>query len=240
MRLAVCILHYGDPALTRRLHTQFLTAEPERAGDILVLDNAAPAPYAGAWTRLPKNLYWAGALAWTLDALAQAGYTHLWFCNNDAEFVSPPPYMSRLVARWQWLEKKGRVGIMSPAVTMNPYHAHMAQQTGAQCRFVPYVDGIAPVLSLECVRDAGGLDCADNPYGYGVDIWLSLRSAQAGWAVAVDHSMVMRHRYHSTAKDVEGFLPRAAIAEHAYLSARMGEDWRQQLAALQQQDVPRA
>ena len=233
MRLAVCILHYGDPARTSRLHTQFLEADPERAGDILVLDNAAPVPYAGAWTRLPENLYWAGALAWALDALAGAGYTHLWFCNNDAEFVSAPPFMHRLAARWQWLEKKGRVGIVSPAVTMNPYHAQMTLEQGAECRFARYVDGIAPVLSLECVRDIGGLDCVDNPYGYGVDIWLSLRASRAGWAVAVDHSLVMRHRYHTAAREQDGFLARAAAAEHAYLSARMGEDWREQLAVLQ-------
>lgn len=237
MRLAVCILHYGDPARTRRLHTQFTDAEPERAQDILVLDNAAPLPYAGAWTRLPENLYWAGALAWTLEALAEAGYTHLWFCNNDAEFVSSPPYMSRLATRWQWLEKKGRVGIMAPAVTMNPYHVHMAQKPGAEYTFVHYVDGIAPVLSLDCVRKVGGLDCADNPYGYGVDIWLSLRASRAGWAVAVDHKLLMRHRYHTAAREVDGFLSRAAVAEHAYLSARMGEDWREQLAGLQKQQL---
>ncbi len=232
MRLAVCILHYGDPARTARLHQQFLASDPERAGDILVLDNASPEPYPEAWTRLSENIYWSGALAWTLDAAAGAGYTHLWFCNNDAEFVSAPPFVDRLTARWRRLEKAGRVGLIAPAVTMNPYHPQMTAQPGGPCLPARYVDGIAPALSLECLRDIGGLDHAGNPYGYGVDIWLSLRAARAGWGVFVDHGLVMRHRYHTAAREQDGFLRRAAEAEQAYLSARIGADWRKQIQEL--------
>ncbi len=233
MRLAVCILHYGDPALAARLHGQLTRAEPDLAGDVLVLDNAAPQPYSGAWRRLPHNVYWAGALAWSLDALDAEGYTHVWFCNNDAELVSAPPYIGRATARWGWLERRGRTGIVSPAVTVNPYHRQMVHEPGAQCCKAAYVDGIAPLLSLECVRDVGGLDCNDNPYGYGVDIWLSLRAARAGWGVWVDHTLCMRHRYHTTANAEQGFMPRAAKAENAYLTARLGPDWRDLLLSLQ-------
>ncbi len=233
MRLAVCILHYGDPALAARLHAQFTRAEPALAGDVLVLDNAAPCAYPAPWKRLPSNVYWAGALAWTLDALGAEGYTHVWFCNNDAELLSAPPYMARVAARWKWLERRGRVGILSPSVTANPYYRHMAQTPGEQCRKAAYVDGIAPVLSLECVRAVGGLDCGDNPYGYGVDIWLSLRASRAGWGVWVDHTLTLRHRYHTTAGAEEGFMARAARAEHAYMSARLGPDWRDLLLSLQ-------
>ncbi len=233
MRLAVCILHYGDPALAARLHAQFVRADPETAGDVLVLDNAAPQPYPDPWRRLRHNVYWAGALAWSLDALDAEGYTHVWFCNNDVELVSAPPYMSRAAARWGWLERRGRVGMVSPAATSNPYHGQMVHVPGAECRRAPYVDGIAPIISLECARALGGLDCRDNPYGYGVDVWLSLRASRSGWGVWVDHGLVMRHRYHTTANGEPGFMPRAAAAEHIYMSARLGPDWKRTLAALQ-------
>ena len=234
MRLAVCILHYGSPDTTSRLHRQLLEAEPERAGDILVLDNAAPLPYPDAWIRLPHNRYWAGAFAWALDELESTGYTHVWFCNNDMVFVSPSPYMSRAEGRWSWLERRGRVGMLSPSVTTNPYHAQMKHVPGGECREAAYIDGIAPLVSLDCVRALGGLDCADNIFGYGVDVWLSCRAARAGWGVWVDHSLVVRHQYHTAAKQDHAFLSRAAVAEDAYLGKRLGPGWRETLKGLQQ------
>ena len=239
MRLALCILHYGKASLTESLHRHFLEAEPVLAGDMLVLDNASPEPYPNAWQRLPENLYWAGALAWSLDALGAAGYTHVWFCNNDAFPVSAPPYLKRVVARWQALEKTGaatgsKVGILSPSFTANPYHSQMVQRSGGLCRRANYVDGIAPVISLECVAALGGLDYTGNSYGYGVDVWLSLQAARAGWGVWVDDNLVLRHRYHTAAREKTGFFAQAAEAEQAYMTARLGPGWRDTLKDLQQ------
>lgn len=233
MRLAVCILHYGDENLTRGLHTQFLEADPDFASDVFVLDNAAPKPYPGAWKRLEANLFWGGALAWALDAFGEAGYTHLWFCNNDALFASPPPYVSRALLRIKRLEKQGRVGLYSPAVTVNPYHKQMAVQTASACRKAAYLDGIAPVINLACAKEVGGADLGDNPYGYGVDIWLSLRAAKSGWSVWVDDLLVLRHKYHCVAKEVDGFLAVAAEAENIYLTKRLGANWREALIGMQ-------
>lgn len=227
MRLAVCILHYGKPELTAQLHKQFLESDPGEEDNIFVLDNAAPDPYPGAWKRLPENLFWGGAFAWALDAFAAEGYTHLWFCNNDITFVSEPPYCLRAMVRIKWLEKRGKVGIYSPCATTNPYHAHMVRAPGAECRKALYVDGIAPLVNLACVRKIGGLDLDGNPYGYGVDVWLSYRAARAGWGVWIDHTIVMRHKYHAAAADESGFLARAAEAERAYMAQRFGPNWRE-------------
>ena len=233
MHLAVCILHYGRPELTARLHRQFLEAAPSRAADILVLDNAAPEPYPDAWVRLPQNLYWAGAFAWALDALSTAGYTHLWFCNNDMTFVSSPSFLEKIAIRWRWLEKRGRVGLLSPSVTANPYHPQMVAVQSSQCRQVMYVDGIAPVVSLSAVADIGGLDVDDNPFGYGVDIWLSYRLGRAGWGVWVDDTVIIRHQYHTAARNEAGFLSHAATAEDSYMTKRFGTDWKNTLEKLQ-------
>lgn len=41
------------------------------------------------------------------------------------------------------------------------------------------------------------------------------RSAEFGFSCVVDHQVVIRHRYHSTAREVGGFLGKAAAAENA-------------------------
>ena len=226
LKIALCILHYGNPSLTRRLHSQLLQNEPGCAPHVYVLDNAAPKPYQGAWLRQEVNGYWPGALNYGLQAFEQLGYTHLWFFNNDAYFISPPPYLGRTAGRLARMEKLlGRVGIYAPAVSLNPYHPQMVQNPAAQCRLVSYVDGIAPLVNLNCINSLGGLDAGDNIYGYGVDIWLGLRANQAGWAVVVDHQVALKHNYHSTAKTVAGFLAKAKQAEHEYLTQRLGPDY---------------
>lgn len=252
-RIMICILHYGDPALTRRLHRQLLVADPAWAAHIRVLDNAAPQGYGGAcgegetallevdkelagvWKRLPENVYWTGALKFALERARQDGYSHLWFFNNDVVFTSAPPYLARAAERLRRLEAIcGPVGVYAPAVERNPYHAQMVCNPAAQWRRAAYVDGIAPLLSLAAVQAVGGLDAGGNIYGYGVDIWLSLRISRAGWPVLVDHQVALKHHYHSTAKRMEGFLTTAAAVEKVFLTERLGVDYKKQIKALQQ------
>ena len=251
--ILVCILHYGDPALTLRLHRQLLTADPAWAAHIRVLDNAAPQSYSGAyaqdetappgvdksltqvWRRLPENLYWAGGLHAALESARQEGYTHLWFFNNDVVFTSPPPHLARAAERLRRLQAIcGPVGVYAPAVESNPYHRQMVRKQAAQWSRVAYVDGIAPLLNLAAVDAVGGLDMGENIYGYGLDIWLSLRLAEAGWPVLVDHQVTLKHHYHATARRVEGFLATAAAAEQAFLTKRLGVDYKQRLRTLQE------
>lgn len=231
----VCILHYGNVERTRRLYESLSGGESDGAARVRVLDNASPEPWTGEglWTRLDTNRYWAGALAWALDALGTEGFSHCWFCNNDIDPLTAPPYLTRLRARLEKLEKSGRVGIISPAFSANPYHPQMKAVPGGSCARVAYVDGIAPLVSLECVREIGGVDYGDNPYGYGVDIWLALRASRAGWGVYVDHNVLFRHQYHSEAAKKEGFLETAARAEERYMRERLGPDWREELKQLQ-------
>lgn len=252
LKIMVCILHYGDPALTRRLHRQLLESDPAWAPHIRVLDNAAPQHYEGAygkgeknalgvdagaignWERLPENIYWSGALDFALECAEREGYSHLWFFNNDVIFTSAPPYLSRAAERLRRLEGIcGPVGIYAPAVERNPYHAQMVRNSAAQWRRAAYVDGIAPLLNLEAVRAVGGLDVNGNVYGYGLDIWLSLRMSRAGWPVLVDHQVALRHTYHSTAGRLEGFLARAGKAEKIFLTERLGADYKDQIKVLQ-------
>ena len=245
--ILACILHYGNPDLTRRLHRQMLDADPTQAAHIRVLDNAAPQPYSGiavagipleltkVWERLPENIYWTGAFEFALARAREEGYSHLWFLNNDVLFTSAPPYFTRATERLCRLQGLcNPVGIYAPAVERNPYHPQMVRNAAAQWRRVAYVDGIAPLVNLEAVDAVAGLDIGGNIYGYGVDIWLSLRMSRAGWAVLVDHQVAVKHHYHATARRVEGFLDLAARAENAFLTERLGLDYKDQIKALQQ------
>jgi len=232
--LAVVILHYGPVARTAALHRQLLSADPDWADRILVLDNASTEAYPHAWLRTDHNLFWAGALEYALGACATLGYSHVWFLNNDLLFDSAAPHIARAWGRFAHMGREsGRIGVYTPAALQNPYHPQMVRRTGSQWRAAAYVDGIAPLLSLACVREIGGVDCADNAFGYGVDVWLSLRAHRAGWGVMVDDQVVIRHRYHSTAREENGFLACAAAAEEPYMAARLGSDWRSRLKALQ-------
>lgn len=230
MNLYTVILHYGPEQLTKRLHEQLLGSDPAQGEKILVFDNASPHPYENAWLRAEENLYWAGALERVMGILAGKGASHVWFLNNDATFVSKPPLIERASLRLARAERLvGPVGVYSPAVTANPYHPQMVERPGGQFRHVRYVDGIAPLVSVEFWKRAGGVEFAGNPYGYGVDVWFSSRAQEAGFACVVDHQIVIRHKYHSTAREVEGFMARAAEAEAGYLLERFGPDYREHL-----------
>lgn len=237
-RMLSVVLHYGSAAMTRTV-VEALRAggAAKHDGDVVVLDNAAPEAYAGA-VRLGHNIFWGGALEQALTMARSGMYTHLWFCNNDIRFLQPAPpnpIVPRVLGRLMYAQKVlGRpVGIWAPAVSRNPYHSQMVRQDGAEFCTVPYVDGIAPVLNVACVDAIGGLDGADNPRGYGLDVWLSMRAHDAGWPVVVDHQICVRHDYHSTALTVDGFMNHAAADEHAYMSARLGSDWRAVVRAKQ-------
>jgi GT2 family glycosyltransferase len=226
------VLHYGDPALTGRV-VQSLS----RNGDkVRVLDNAAPVPYEETDWRLPRNVFWAGGLEAALAGAREQGEAYLWFCNNDIRFAAELPYIALVRARTERLVKRwGRLGLYAPCVRRNPYHAQMVRRPGVAYSRVAYIDGIAPVVSLDCVDAVGGLDIGGNARGYGVDVWLSVRASSMGWPVVVDHGLEVRHDYHTTAARIPGFLDEAAADEHRYLSARMGPAWREDLALLQQQ-----
>lgn len=221
----VVILHYGRTEVTRRLHGQLLDSDPGWRERIMVLDNHSPEPYPQAWLRLDTNLFWAGALEYILGLGLEKGWSHVWFLNNDAFFISRPPFLERAWQRLRRMERRvGPVGIYSPAFEHHPYHPQMVADTSRAYRRVTLVDGVAPLINLKCWQSLGGLDHTDNHRGYGVDVWFSLRASRAGWPVIVDHQVLMRHVYHSAARDIPGFLETAAMHERSYLSARLGRD----------------
>lgn len=227
MNLFTVILHYGAVERTMRLHRQLLASDPAERDRILVFDNCAAQPYPQAWIRSERNIYWAGAFVSVVETLAARGASHVWFLNNDVVFMTKPPIIARARERLARAERLlGPVGVYSPAVTGNPYHPQMVELAGGQFRQTRYVDGIAPLVSLEFWRRGGGLDHDGNPYGYGVDVWFSSRSGAFGFSCVVDHQVVIRHRYHSTAREIDGFLEKAAAAEKAYLTRRLGHDYR--------------
>lgn len=241
MRLLAVILHYGEPALSRELCRVLREADPARAHDVRVLDNAAPLPYDGAWRREPENRFWAGALDLCMGLARSEGFSHLWFLNNDIRFLAPPA-LTGVEARLARLELAlgAPIGLWSPAITVNPYHPQMCPKKGAPShavRQVRLLDGVAPVFNLEAVADGCTLDAADNPRGYGVDLWLSLRVAAAGKPVLVDQSVIIRHRAHSTARTVPGFLSQAAQDEDRFCTARLGPNWRERLEAMKLEDA---
>lgn len=239
MEVLIVILHYGAPETTQRLFDQLRRSDPGL--DALVLDNGAPEAFAQAWKRLPRNSYWAGALAQAAVLARGLGRTHLWFLNNDILFTSHPPHLARALARLSKLtDLVGKVGLYSPAFAASPYHPQMVAAPGNQYRLVRVMDGVAPLVSLDCLDEVGGLDAEGNPFGYGVDVWLSSRAFEAGWKLVVDQQVVVRHSHHTTAKRVPGFLDEAARAEDAYLRQRLGPDWRERIRLWQGQNLESA
>lgn len=235
------ILHYGRTELTDRIHDQLLVSDPGWAGRVRILDNAAPEAHPRAWKRLDVNLYWAGALDWAASAARAEGFARLWFLNNDIYFASKAPHLAPALARLERIGSlAGRVGVYSPSLESNPYHPQMVRKPDVQWRQVRLIDGVAPLIDLGCLEEIGGLDIGDNPYGYGVDLWLSLRAGRAGWSLVVDQAVSLRHVRHSTARSVPGFMARAAQAEEAYLSARLGPSWREIVEALKAANVEHA
>ena len=110
----------------------------------------------------------------------------------------------------------------------------MVQAPDSQYRTAAYVDGIAPLFNLDCLNRLGGVDFEGNDYGYGVDVALSLAAHRAGWPVVIDHQVSLRHIYHTTARQVDGFLKKAGMAEDKYMRRVLGPDWRGTVAREQQ------
>lgn len=246
VRVLVVVLHYGNPCLSVELARTLREADALRVADIRIFDNAAPDPVPEAWHRASENSFWAGALEQCLHLAHVEGFTHLWFLNNDVRFLRPPA-LRAVEARLCCLQNLlGRpVGAWSPSVAVNPYHPQMlpvsdvqaVPHSSPQARKVRLMDGVAPLLCIEAVNDAGGLDARDNPRGYGVDMWLSYRMASRGWPVLVDQTVTLRHKAHTTARTVEGFMREAALYENAFCSAHFGPGWREQLERLKAEDA---
>lgn len=244
MKLLTVILHYGDPAMTQELCRVLREANPERHDHVRVLDNAAPLPVKNAWRRETENRFWAGALELSLALAGQEGFSHLWFLNNDIRFLRAPR-LDGIEARLQRIERtlETPVGLWSPSVTANPYHPQMCPLKGANgldalaVRRVRLVDCVAPLLCLDAVEAVGGLDAADNPKGYGVDLWLSLRLAQKGFAVLVDQELAVRHKAHGTAKKIPDFMRQAALEEAQFCATRLGSCWQERLEAMKLEDA---
>lgn len=231
--LAVVILHYGNPEMTENLRDQLFESDPSQREHVFVLDNAAPQPFVNPWLRAKKNLHWAGALQFSLAEFSDLGYSHLWFLNNDIFFLTPFPIIARAWQRLKYAQKKlGRVGVYSPSVTQNPYHPQMVQIAGVQLGQVRYIDGIAPLISVDCWKELGGVDFKGNEFGYGVDVWFSMQADRLGWNVVVDHQLLIRHSYHSTAAGIDGYLKKAAVAEDIFLTKRLGKGYREEICRL--------
>ena len=234
-KLAVIILHYGRPELTAKLHRQLMNSDPTFIDDVMVLDNHAPLAYPQAWLRTPKNLYWPGALQLALAEMERRAYSHLWFLNNDLTFISKPPYLSRAFNRLLLAEKTaGPIGLYSPSVSSSLYHQQMVKKQNIQYSLVKYIDGIAPIINIKAISLAGGVDYDDNIYGYGVDIWLSMRITEAGFKLMLDHEVTVRHAHHASATAIPGFMKKAAMAEHDYMTKRFGANWREMVERLKQ------
>lgn len=234
LKIATVILHYGEPKITKALHHQLLKDDPQIVQNLFVLDNNAPKPYHKSWKRLPKNLYWTGALEFCLDFFLNKHYDYLWFLNNDLIFTSKGPILTKVQTRIAYLEKKlGKVGIYSPSFSFNPYHPQMSRQKEKGFIKVSYIDGIAPAVNLKCYKNINGLDCDNNLYGYGVDIWLSLRTYLQGWPVVVDQEIEAKHFYHATAKTIGNFLNKAKLQKNTYLRKRLGPNFTTILKKLQ-------
>ena len=226
--LAVVILHYADPGVTGRLHRQLLASDPAWAERVFVLDNHAPHPYPDPWKRTAENLYWAGALTWCADHFRTAGYSHLWFLNNDLRFTMDAGIIETAWTRLQGLNRRlGRVGIYSPAATSNKYLPRMVRDDALQFRRVRLVDGIAPLMDLDAVAEVGGIDALDNPIGYGVDLWLSHRLDRAGFPLVVDQRVSLHHDFHGSSRGDDAFWARAHSLEDAFFLRTFGPDARE-------------
>jgi len=223
-RLAAVVLHFGDPRRTAQVVEQLRRgAAPET---VRVLDNAAPQPFPDPWVRLPENLYWGGALAWTVARLRDEGYSHVWFLNDDVTFLTPTPVPTAWMRLGEIQALVGRVAVYSPAWTAHPYHPQMVVRLGGNFRCVRFCDGAALLVHLGYVVESQ-VAWEDNPAGYGVDVVLSGKASCLGWKVVVDDRLLARHLFHASARKDPGFLHWAAQLEAAYLTRHLGPDFRQ-------------
>ncbi len=231
--IAVVILHYGSIDLTRHVHDQLLSSDPDMVDNIFVLDNNAPNSYPDSWVRLSENYFWGGALDLTTKTMYDKGFKYLWFLNNDIEFLTEIPIIARAIQRFVKIEKVlGSIGIYSPSLTRSIFHPQMVCDKNFQYRKVQYIDGIAPIINLDCWFSLGNLGIDDNPIGYGVDNFFSLKASSRGWNVIVDHQIVIKHHDHSTAKSINGFLESGMTMAGQYLRQRLGPGSRKKLQSL--------
>ena len=158
MNLFTVILHYGAVELTMRLHRQLLASDPGERDRILVFDNSAEQPYPQAWVRSDRNLYWAGAFESAVETLAAKGVTHVWFLNNDLEFMTRPPVIGRVRERLASLTPRER-DVLLPLV-QGYTNREIAEQLGVSIKTVDlYRSRVMKRMQAERLSDLVGMAC---------------------------------------------------------------------------------
>lgn len=206
MSIAVIIVHYGDPSVTR---ASLIKLAPKLAGSQLILinntrDNLAQLAQIVPRTRLinnKKNLGFARAVNQGITlALAEGGTTHLLLLNNDLHLS-----YGTLKQLLSGFDRHPKAGIISPIL----HHSGGYDWGGRYNRFwglvrhtnwdsLPkttlapdHVAGAAMLISRTLVEQIGLFD--ERFFLYYEDLDFCLRAKDAGYTIHLNPQVVAEH-----------------------------------------------
>ncbi|MCW5892321.1 MAG: glycosyltransferase family 2 protein [bacterium] len=216
-RVAVSVLHWGDPADTLRCLASVAASAPAPAL-VAVLDNGTGTLDAGALAhvapvatlvRVPENLGFAGGHDLLLARALEAGATHVLLLNNDATVA--PDAIAALVRAATAEPRVGAVGakVLSAADPTRlwlawgrvTWRAALVERVGRgqpdgpafdDVRAVEWVPGCAMLLTREAIATVGALDEAFFAYHEDVD-WC-VRARAAGFRILFAPAARVVHR----------------------------------------------
>jgi GT2 family glycosyltransferase len=217
MRVITASLTYNRPDLAESIVRQM-------GGDVVIIDNGSqPAlpRYNNRQIDCTENRFWTGGWNWAMTAFKDEDY--VWMLNDDVQQVSPEKATALAT-----LARDLGVSMISPS--FNSPHPHMQPQSGeanhfangqgwVSVRFVPWIDMTAPMMSVDWYHRVGGLDT--RFVGYGADLDLCKRIAQAGGRFAVCDHIQIHHIGSETAMS-EGV---SAHVDVGLMNQRLREKW---------------
>lgn len=159
--------------------------------DLKVMDNGSKPDLIPKYTqvRLPKNLYWGGALneAFSL-VLKDPQYDSLLFLNNDIEF-NPDIFFRRLRESMFRYD----LAIATPCISGKPQPWRQMQNWGSQePRLVKWIDNQAPLIHRRVIEAIGQFPDALQ-IGWGQELICYEVCRDHGWKIAVLDYVDMIH-----------------------------------------------
>lgn len=180
-RIKAVVMSHNQPESVDRLYEALSTA----FDDVEVLDSGSDFDKVPVHaTRSLPNVYWTGL--WNEVLASCEGYDAVWVLGGDVELRADAGEYRKA------MERAMPFGCWSPAVDGRSKLFMKPEPYGGKPRRVRNIEGMALAVSGELAKAIGKLP-EGNRLGYGQDLWMCMRSRQAGMSNVVDGSVTVFH-----------------------------------------------
>jgi GT2 family glycosyltransferase len=218
--IAIIVLNYNTPDLTRKL-AHWLRTEleyPEKA--VFVVDNGSVPEYEGAELQLPLNLGFTKGMHEGYQFARKCGsFDAFWFLNSDMIFSAEGRDSLKKLAETLFSDES--FAQISPVY--NSDHPHMRQAASA-AQVVPWLEPTCTLIKASTIEKVGFWDL-DFTLGWGVDYDYGYRIRQAGLHSVLTNRVELHHLSKASQTDRNAYGRNAQLEMDTVMARKYGRDW---------------